>query len=75
LADFLDLPPQQFYAAFKDWRVYHVKKMLLRCLVKPAAEKLRPAMNQSAATWSRAGRRVSIANRVMDRCGKLMRWA
>src|SRR5215475_2437865 len=49
LADFLDLPHQKFYAELKDWSVYHVKKMLLRFMVKQAAEKLRPAMNKSAS--------------------------
>ena len=75
LADFLDLPHQKFYAELKDWSVYHVKKMLLRFMVKQAAEKLKPAMNKSASTWSRAGMSVSIDNSVMDRCGKLIRCA
>jgi hypothetical protein len=57
----------------KDWSVYHVKKMLLRFMVKPAAEKLKPGMSQSAATRSRAGTTLSIDNSVMDRCGKLLR--
>src|SRR5881397_1059890 len=51
LADFLDLPHQKFYAERKDWSVYHVKKMLLRFMVKQAAEKLKPAMNKSAAAF------------------------
>ena len=75
LADFLDLPHQKFYAELKDWSVYHVKKMLLRFMVKQAAEKLKPAMNKSASTWSRAGMSLSIDNSVMDRFGKLIRCA
>src|SRR5207249_1247004 len=39
LADFLEVPHQQFYTELKDWSVYHVKKMLLRFMVKQAAEK------------------------------------
>src|SRR3989454_2081547 len=31
LADFLEVPHQQFSTELKDWSVYHVKKMLLRC--------------------------------------------
>src|SRR5712664_88569 len=31
LADFLDVPHQRFYTELKEWSVYHVKKMLLRC--------------------------------------------
>jgi hypothetical protein len=73
LADFLEVPPQQFSTALQDWSVYQVKKMLLRFLVKQAAEQLQPVMSQSAATRSRAGTTLSIDNRVMDRCGKLLR--
>jgi hypothetical protein len=75
LADFLDVPHQKFYAELKDWSVYHVKKMLLRFMVKQAAEHLKPAMSQSAATRSRAGMTLSIDNSVMDRFGKLLRCA
>jgi hypothetical protein len=30
LADFLDVPHQQFYTELKEWSIYHMKKMLLR---------------------------------------------
>src|SRR5437016_7472710 len=73
LADFLEVPHQQFYTALKDWSVYHVKKMLLRFMVKHAAEKLKPVMSKSAATRSRAGTTVSMDHSVIDRCGKLLR--
>src|SRR5207245_7114605 len=73
LADFLEVPHQQFYTELKDWSVYHVKKMLLRYMVKQAAEKLKPVMSKSAATRSRAGTTLSIDNSVIDRCGKLLR--
>ena len=73
LADFLEVPHQQFYSVLKDWSVYHVKKMLLRFMVKQAAEKLKPVMSKSAATRSRAGTTLSIDNSVMDRFGNLLR--
>jgi len=73
LADFLEIPHQKFYAELKDWSVYHVKKMLLRFMVKQAAEKLRPVMAKSGPTQSRAGMSLSIDNSVMDRFGKLIR--
>ena len=73
LADFLEVPHQQFYSELKDWSVYHVKKMLLRFMVKQAAEKLKPVMSKSAATRSRAGTTLSIDNSVMDRFGNLLR--
>ena len=73
LADFLEVPHQQFYTVLKEWSVYQVKKMLLCFMVKQAAEKLKPVMSKSAATRSRAGTTLSIDNSVMDRCGKLLR--
>jgi hypothetical protein len=73
LADFLEVPHQQFYTELKEWSVYHVKKMLLRFMVKQAAEKLKPVMSQSAATRSRAGTTLSIDHSVMDRLGNLLR--
>jgi hypothetical protein len=75
LADFLEVPHQKFYAELKDWSIYHVKKMLLRFMVKQAVEKLKPVMSKSAATRSRAGATLSIDNSVMDRFGKLIRCA
>ena len=50
-----------------------MKKMLLRFMVKQAAEQLKPVMSKSAATQSRAGLSLSIDNSVMDRFGKLLR--
>ena len=73
LADFLEVPHHQFYTVLKDWSVYQVKKMLLRFMVKQAAEKLKPVMSKSAATRSRAGTTLSIDNSVMDRFGNLLR--
>jgi hypothetical protein len=73
LADFLEVPHQRFYAELKDWSVYQVKKMLLRFMVKQAAEKLQPVLSKSASTRSRAGATLSIDNSVMDRFGRLLR--
>jgi Transposase DDE domain len=73
LADFLEVPHQSFYTELKEWSIYHVKKMLLRFMVKQAAEQLKPVMSKSAATRSRAGMTLSIDNSVMDRFGKLLR--
>jgi len=73
LADFLGIPHQKFYAELKDWSVYHVKKMLLRFMVKQGVEHLKPVLNKSAATQSRAGMTLSIDNSVIDRFGKLLR--
>ena len=50
-----------------------MKKMLLRFMVKQAAEKLKPVMSQSAATRSRAGTTLAIDHSVIERCGKRLR--
>src|SRR5712691_7643809 len=47
--------------------------MLIRFMVKQAVEHLKPVLDQSAATRSRAGMTLSIDNSVMDRFGKLLR--
>jgi hypothetical protein len=73
LADFLEVPHQQFYTVLKGWSVYQVKKMLLRFMVKQAAQQLKPVMSKSASTRSRAGATLSIDNSVMDRFGRLLR--
>src|SRR6266478_9888114 len=73
LADFLGIPHQKFSAELKDWSLYHVKKMLLRFMVKQGVEHLKPVLNKSAATQSRAGMTLSIDNSVIDRFGKLLR--
>ena len=65
LADFLEVPHQKFYTELKDWSVYHVKKMLLRFMVRQAVEKLKPVLSQSGTTRSRAG----VTGRVPLRCG------
>jgi hypothetical protein len=75
LADFLEVPHQKFYAALQEWSIYHAKKMLLRFMVKQAAEQLKRVMGKSDATKSRAGMSLSIDNSVIDRFGKLIRCA
>ncbi len=49
------------------------KEMLIRFMVKQAVEHLKPVLDKSAATRSRAGMTLSIDNSVMDRFGKLLR--
>jgi hypothetical protein len=47
--------------------------MLLRFMVKQAVAQLKPVMDKSDATKSRAGMSLSIDNSVIDRFGKLIR--
>jgi hypothetical protein len=53
LADFLEVPHQQFDTALKDWSVYHVKKMLLRFMVKQGIRLRRDTYmtSKTYATW------------------------
>jgi hypothetical protein len=73
LADFLDIPPQKLSAQLQDWRVYSLKEMLMRFMIKQAVEHLKPVLTKSAATLSRAGGTLSVDHSVMERCGKLLR--
>lgn len=73
LADFLNIPHQKFYAQLKEWSLYYLKEMLIRFMVKQAVEYLKPVLNKSSATQSRAGMTLSVDNSVMDRFGKLLR--
>jgi len=73
LADFLGVPHQKLSVQLKDWSVYYLKEMLIRFMVKLAVEHLKPVLNKSASTQSRAGMTLSIDNSVMDRFGKLLR--
>src|SRR5713101_80972 len=73
LADFLGIPHQKFSAEFQDWSVDHIKKILVRFMVKQALEPLKPVVHKSAATQSRAGMTLSIDHSVIDRFGTLLR--
>lgn len=73
LADFLGIHHQHFYSCLKEWSLYYLKEMLLRFMVKQAAEKLKPILEKSDATKSRAGVTLSVDNSVIDRLGKLLR--
>ena len=72
LADFLDVPHQSFYTYLKSWSLYHLKEMLIRFMVKHAAEQLSAVLAKSDGSRSRAGLSLSIDNSVIDRLGKLL---
>ena len=73
LADFLGIPHQQLYNKLKEWSLYYLKKILIRFMVKQAAERIKPILEKSDATKSRAGITLSVDNSVIDRVGKLLR--
>ena len=73
LADFLGIPHQSFYHSLKELSLYQLKKMLIRFMVKQTAELLRPVLEKSDATQSRATITLAIDNSVIDRLGKRLR--
>ncbi len=73
LADYLGIPYQRLYKELKTWSIYQLKKMLLGFMVKQAVERLKPILEKSDATKSRAGITLSVDNSVIDRIGRLIR--
>ena len=73
LADVAGIPHHRLYRELKGWSLYRVKKLLFRCMVRHAAEELRPVLLKSAATRSRAGISLSADNSVIDRLGRMLR--
>jgi hypothetical protein len=72
-ADFLGVSHQAFYTHLKTWSLYHLRAMLIRFMVKQAAEQLGTVLAKSDATRSRAALSLSIDNSVIDRLGKFLR--
>ena len=72
-ADFLGVSHQAFYTHLKTWSLYHLRAMLIRFMVKQAAEQLGTVLSKSNATRSRAALSLSIDNSVIDRLGKFLR--
>jgi len=73
LADFLEIPHQQLYVNIKDWSLHYLREVLLRFMVKQAVEALKPLLEKSAASQSRAGLTLSVDNSVIDRVGRILR--
>jgi hypothetical protein len=73
LADHLGIPHQRLYEQLKTLSLYTLKKMLLDFMVHQAVEKLKPVLEQSAATQSRAGITLSVDDSVLDRLGRVLR--
>lgn len=73
LADYLGVQHQRIYEHLKEFSLYSLKKMLVKFMVKNAAERLKDVLLKSEATKSRAGITLSIDNSVVDRFGKMIR--
>lgn len=73
LADFLGIPHQLLYQHLKTFSLYSLKAMLLKFMVHQAVERLKPVLDKSAATRSRAEITLTVDNSVIDRLGRLLR--
>jgi hypothetical protein len=73
LADFLGVAHQQLYSHLKKLSLYYLKETLVRFMVMQACEQLKPVLEKSAATKTRAGITLSVDNSVIDRLGRMLR--
>jgi hypothetical protein len=73
LADFIGISSQNFYKHLKSFSLYSLKTMLLKFMVKQAAESLKPVIEKSPSTVSRGGITLSVDNSVIDRFGRMFR--
>ena len=72
-ADYLNISSQRLYEHLKGFSIYYIRQMLIRFMVKQAAAQLRPVLEKSDATRSRAGIALSVDNSVTDRVGRMIR--
>lgn len=72
-ADYLDIPFGHLYGHLKKFSLCQLKKMLVRFMVRQAAEQLKPVLEKSDATRSRAGITLAADNSVIDRVGRMIR--
>ena len=73
LADQLGVQAQPIYKELQGMSLYSVQKLMTRLMVKQAAEQLRPILEKSPATISRAGISISGDDTVIQRIGKKIR--
>ncbi len=73
-ADYLGIGHQDLYRHLKDLSLYTVRRLLLKFMVKQAAEQLKTVLGKSASTLSGAGITLAVDNSVIDRIGRMLRW-
>jgi len=72
-ADYLGVSAQSLYSELKSMSLYSLQKLMVGFMVKQAAERLKPILEKSPATVSRAGITVSGDDTVIERIGKMIR--
>lgn len=73
LADYLQTSPQRLYEQLKTFSLYALQELLIRFQVKQAVERLRPILEKSDATRSRAGVSLAVDDSVIDRISQKLR--
>jgi hypothetical protein len=73
LADYLGINSNRLYSKLKLFSLYGLKAMLLKFMIKQAAENLKEVIDKSPSTISRSGITLSVDNSVIDRFGKMFR--
>lgn len=73
MADYLGIHSQKLYTHLKSLSLPSLQKLMLRFMVKQAAEQLKSVLSKSAATYSRAGISMHVDNSVIERVGKKIR--
>ncbi|WYD82305.1 MAG: hypothetical protein V8K32_07920 [Candidatus Electrothrix gigas] len=73
LADYLGINSSNFYSHLKIFSIYSIKTILMKFMVKQAAENLKEVLEKSPSTISRGGITLSVDNSVIDRFGKMFR--
>ena len=73
VADYLGISSKDFYKHLKSFSFYGLKAMLLKFMVKQAAENLKEVIEKSPSTISRSGITLSVDNSVIDRYGRMFR--
>jgi hypothetical protein len=73
LADFVGISRGKLYSSLKSFSLYMLKKILIKFMVKQAAEMLQPVLGKSSSTISRSGITLSVDDSVIDRLGRMLR--
>ncbi|MCI5132479.1 MAG: hypothetical protein D3904_13435 [Candidatus Electrothrix sp. EH2] len=73
LADYLGINSNRLYSELKLFSLYGLNAILLKFIIKQAAENLKEVIDKSPSTISRSGITLSVDNSVIDRFGKMFR--
>ena len=73
LADFMGINRRKIYSSLRSFSLSSLKNILVKFMVRQAAETLKPVLRKSNSTISRSGITLSVDNSVIDRLGGMLR--